>query len=130
MIRNEVERLCCLNVLRRCNESEWAAPSFGTPKKNGQIRFVSDFRQLNKWIIRRPYPMPSIHELFKRFEGFTTVLPSISTWDSGQSFLISSRNVYARSSYLGENTVTFDFQWDSPVHRTYTKRRCQNCSST
>jgi hypothetical protein len=71
MIRNEVECLCCLNVLRRCNESEWAAPSFGTPKKNGQIRFVSDFRQLNKWIIRRPYPMPSIHELFKRFEGFT-----------------------------------------------------------
>ena len=71
MIRNEVERLCRLNVLRRCNESEWAAPSFGTPKKNGQIRFVSDFRQLNKWIIRRPYPMPCIHELFKRFEGFT-----------------------------------------------------------
>jgi hypothetical protein len=37
MIRNEVECLCCLNVLRRCNKSEWAAPSFGTPKKNGQI---------------------------------------------------------------------------------------------
>jgi hypothetical protein len=37
MIRNEVECLCRLNVLRRCNESEWAAPSFGTPKKNGQI---------------------------------------------------------------------------------------------
>jgi hypothetical protein len=71
MIRNEVERLCHLNVLRRCNESEWAAPSFGTPQKNGQIRFFSDFHQLNKWIIRQPYPMPSIHELFKRFEGFT-----------------------------------------------------------
>jgi hypothetical protein len=37
MIRNEVECLCRLNVLRRCNESEWTAPSFGTPKKNGQI---------------------------------------------------------------------------------------------
>jgi hypothetical protein len=37
MIRNEVERLCRLNILRRCNESEWAAPSFGTPKKNSQI---------------------------------------------------------------------------------------------
>jgi hypothetical protein len=71
MIRNEVECLCHPNVLRRCNESEWAAPSFGTPKKNSQIQFVSDFRQLNKWIIRRPYPMPSIHKLFKRFEGFT-----------------------------------------------------------
>jgi hypothetical protein len=71
MIRNKVERLCHLNVLCQCNESEWAAPSFRTPKKNGQIRFVSDFCQLNKWIICRPYPMPSIHKLFKRLEGFT-----------------------------------------------------------
>jgi hypothetical protein len=30
MIRNEVKCLCHLNVL-------WAAPSFRTPKKNGQI---------------------------------------------------------------------------------------------
>jgi hypothetical protein len=28
MIRNKVECLCCLNILRLCNESEWAAPSF------------------------------------------------------------------------------------------------------
>jgi hypothetical protein len=27
--------------------------------------------QLNKWIICQPYPMPSIHKLFKHFEGFT-----------------------------------------------------------
>jgi hypothetical protein len=48
-----------------------AAPSFGTPKKNGQVWFVSDFCQLNKWIIHWPYPMLSIHKLFKPFEGFT-----------------------------------------------------------
>jgi hypothetical protein len=37
MICNEVECLCCLNVLHQCNQSKWAAPSFGTPKKNGQV---------------------------------------------------------------------------------------------
>jgi hypothetical protein len=37
MIRNDVDHLCCLNILCQCNESESAAPSFGTPKKNGQI---------------------------------------------------------------------------------------------
>jgi hypothetical protein len=37
MIRNEVECLCHLNVLCRGNESKWAALSFGTPMKNGQI---------------------------------------------------------------------------------------------
>jgi hypothetical protein len=36
-IHNEVDCLCHLNVLCQCNESEWAAPSFRTPKKNGQI---------------------------------------------------------------------------------------------
>jgi hypothetical protein len=64
MIHNEVNCLCHLNVLCQCNESKWAAPSFGTPKKNGQIWFVSDFCQLNKWIICQPYPMPSIHKSF------------------------------------------------------------------
>ncbi len=42
-----------------------------TPKKKGQIRFISDFWQLNKWIICQPYPMWSTHKLFKCFEGFT-----------------------------------------------------------
>jgi hypothetical protein len=66
MICNEVERLCCLNVLRRCNESEWAAPSFGTPKKNGQILFISDFRQLNKWIICRSHLLTLLTSLTKK----------------------------------------------------------------
>jgi hypothetical protein len=37
MIHDEVKCLCHLNILSQCNESEWAAPSFRTPKKNGQI---------------------------------------------------------------------------------------------
>jgi hypothetical protein len=65
-IRNEVERLCHLNVPRRCNESEWAAPSFGTPKKNGQIRFVSDFHQLSKWIIHQSHLLTLLKTLTKK----------------------------------------------------------------
>jgi hypothetical protein len=71
MIRNEVKCLCCLNVLRWCNESEWAAPSFGTPKKNGQIWFVSDFCQLNKWIIWRSHlltPLTALTNKNVKFE--------------------------------------------------------------
>jgi hypothetical protein len=66
MIRNEVKCLCHLNILRRCNESEWAAPSFGTPKKNSQIRFVSDFHQLNKWIIHRSHLLTPLTALTKK----------------------------------------------------------------
>ncbi len=63
-------------------------------------------------------------------KGLLTVLPLISTWDSGQSFLTNLHNTCAQSTYLGESTVTSIFQWDLPVHQTYTKRKCQNYSST
>ena len=71
LLRDEIQRLLDLGVLRRANISEWAAPSFGVPKKNQQIRFVSDFRRLNEHIIRRPFPLPSIHETRRTLEGFT-----------------------------------------------------------
>jgi hypothetical protein len=69
--RKEVERLCKIGVLRKINNSEWAAPTFIHPKKNGRVRFISDFRELNKRIKRKPYPLPKIQDLLQRLEGFT-----------------------------------------------------------
>ena len=40
------------------------------PKKDGQGRFLSDFRKLNKLIIRKPYPIPIIMDLMQTLEGF------------------------------------------------------------
>ena len=71
LMRDEVDRLVKLGVLKQITESEWAAPSFGVPKKNHQIRFVSDFRRLNKEIVRHPFPLPSIQDTLRRLEGFT-----------------------------------------------------------
>ena len=49
-LKSELDRLCELNVLKRVNRSQWGAPMFIVPKKNGTVRFISDFRQLNKRI--------------------------------------------------------------------------------
>ena len=43
-MKDEVDRLVKIGVLKKVSTSEWAAPSFGVPKKGGEIRFVSDFR--------------------------------------------------------------------------------------
>ena len=46
--------------------SVWAAPSFIVPKKTGNIHVVTDFRELNKWIMRKPYPLPKILDILQK----------------------------------------------------------------
>jgi hypothetical protein len=52
------------------NRSEWAAPTFIVPKKDGSVQFISDFRKLNKRIKRKPYPIPKIQDMLLKLEGF------------------------------------------------------------
>ncbi len=67
----EIERLCKLGVLERQPESEWASPSFIVPKKNGIVRFLSNFREVNKRIVRTPFPIPQISMVLQELEGFS-----------------------------------------------------------
>ena len=72
-LKAEVDRLCSIGVLRKVNSSEWAAQGFAVPKANGQIRFVTDFRFLNKYLRRFPFPLPSIQEIMRTVDGLTYV---------------------------------------------------------
>ena len=69
-LKLEVQRLCNLGVLKKVNRSEWAAPTFVIPKKDGTVCFISDFRQLNLRIKRKPFPIPKIQDLLLKLEGF------------------------------------------------------------
>eukprot|EP00957_Ditylum_brightwellii_P157366 11977191-Ditylum_brightwellii.AAC.1 len=44
----KVEQLVKIGVLRKVNQSEWGAPTFVIPKKDQTIRFIPNFRELNK----------------------------------------------------------------------------------
>ena len=68
--RKELERLVKLGVLEPTQSSEWGSPTFIIPKKDGRIRFVSDFRRLNAKIKRKPYPLPRISDTLQQLEGF------------------------------------------------------------
>lgn len=74
-LKKELDRLCGIKAIRKIPDNddsrEWAAPTFIIPKKNGTVRFVSDFRKLNKWIKRSPYPIPVIRDIMLQLEGFT-----------------------------------------------------------
>ena len=71
VLKREVERLVKLGILIRQPNSEWGSSAFIIPKKNGQVRFISDFREVNKRIIRAPYPIPKIATVLQQMEGFT-----------------------------------------------------------
>ncbi len=57
-IKKELERLCKLGVLERQPASEWALPSFIIPKKDKTLYFLSDFWEVNKRLVRHPFPIP------------------------------------------------------------------------
>lgn len=52
------------------NNSPWASPSFGIPKKTGDIRIITDFRELNKRVEVDPFPLPQINETLQKLEKF------------------------------------------------------------
>lgn len=70
-LKKEVERLEEIGVLKRQTESEWASPTFIIPKKQGTVRFISDFREVNKRIKRKPFPIPKISTTIQEQTGFT-----------------------------------------------------------
>jgi hypothetical protein len=52
--------LCKLGVLERQPASEWALPSFIKPKKDKTVRFLSEFWEVNKTLVRKPCSFPKI----------------------------------------------------------------------
>ena len=71
MFKNQFERLVLLLVLEIENKSEWGAPSFGQHKpKVNRVSFMSECRNLNKQLKRRPHPMPNINKILLKLEGF------------------------------------------------------------
>jgi hypothetical protein len=70
-VQKEADWLCREGVLAKDSNSDWAVPTFIIPKKEGTLRFVTDFRQLNKAIKQKPFPIPNIQDILQKIGGFT-----------------------------------------------------------
>ena len=72
-LKKELNRLEDLGVITKDKDSQWAAPAFIIPKKNGTVRFLTDFRRLNSQLNRHPYPLPKIQDLLQSVPKFSFV---------------------------------------------------------
>lgn len=70
VFKDELQRLCNEGVLSKCGASHWLSPTFIVPKKDGRVRWVSDFRALNKLIRRKVYNLPKIQDILTRRSGY------------------------------------------------------------
>ncbi len=70
-LMKEIDCLILIGVLKWQPSFKWASPSFIIPKKDHTVRMISDLRELNKQIVRKPYPIPKISTTLQELEGFT-----------------------------------------------------------
>ena len=76
MLKKEVKRLVKLVVLEEKNEYRWGAPSFVQPKaKTSKVRSLSEFRNLNRQLKLKPYPIKKINEMLLNIEGVQYATP-------------------------------------------------------
>ena len=60
--------------MEKCGRATWIAGTFITPKKDGQVHWVSDFQGLNKTLKQKYCPLPKIQEIFSRCKGYKFIL--------------------------------------------------------
>jgi hypothetical protein len=75
-----IERLCKLGVLERQHYSELASPSFIVPQKNHTVHFLSNYREANKRLIRKPFPIPQKARYCKSLKVSLLQQPLILIW--------------------------------------------------
>ena len=72
ILEKELEHLVLIGFLEVANGLELRSPSFAQPKlKSNQVLFLSDFRNINKQLKRKPYPVPKINDILLKLEGFS-----------------------------------------------------------
>ena len=55
--KQELDRLDYLKEIKKVNYSHGGAPTFLIPKEDSTVSFISDIIDLNKRILRQPYPI-------------------------------------------------------------------------
>ena len=87
---------------------------------------ITDFREVNKRLVRKPFPIPKISTVLQELEGFTYA----TTLDLNMGYytirLDPDSSKICTLIFHGANTLTYGCQWACQVLQTYFKQKCQS----
>jgi hypothetical protein len=89
--------------------SEWALPSFIIPKKDKTVCFLNNFREVNKRLVRKPFPIPKISTVLQEIEGFSYATAQDLNMGYYTIDWIQMHPKSAPLYFLGENIPTRDY---------------------
>ncbi len=111
-LMKEINSLLSIGVLKWQPSLQWASSSFIIPKKDHTVHTISDFREHNKRIVKKPYPIPKISTSLQELEGFTYA----TTLDLNMVYytikLDPTAARCAPSYFPGANTLSRDCRWE------------------
>jgi Reverse transcriptase (RNA-dependent DNA polymerase) len=70
VFQEELQRLVALGILSLTGPAKYLSPTFIIPKKDGQVRWVRDFRQLNSMLTCKVYNLPKIQDILKKRDRY------------------------------------------------------------
>jgi hypothetical protein len=123
VLMKEIKQLCYIGVLEWQLSLQWASTTFIIAKKDSTVHTISDFRELNKCIVRKPYPIPKISMILQELEGFTYATALDLNMGYYTIRLDPTASKIVLSSSLGEGTIIKDFPWALEAQPTYSKPR-------
>ena len=68
--RKELKHLVEIGVLTAVQQSQNSTTVFIIPKKEGNVRFITDYHSLNQKLVRKPYHLTIIGDNMQKLEGF------------------------------------------------------------
>ena len=77
LFQRELNNMIADNIFTQIGESEWGFPCFIISKKDGRVWWLSDFRKLNKLIVRKPFRFQR-YKIYSSKEVLTLTSPKLT----------------------------------------------------